>query len=110
MYGPLLREGVDTLHELIGEGEIEGERNRGRRIKMVTQAFPVGLRELASSFNEDEDEGMTGEKYILCERGRWLKLNKVTTKEFQSILKLALGKVSSQNHDVKLGIEGFDKN
>ena len=26
------------------------------------------------------------------------------------ILKLALGKVSSQNHDVKLGIEGFDKN
>jgi hypothetical protein len=110
VYGPLLREGVDTLHELMGEGEIEGERNRGRRIKMVTQAFPVGLRELASSFNEDEDAGMTGEKYILGEGGRWLKLNKVTTKELQLILKLALGKVSSQNHDVKLGIEGFDKN
>jgi hypothetical protein len=55
IYRPLLREGVESLHELMGEGEIEGERNRGRRIKMVIQAFPVGLRELASSFNEDDD-------------------------------------------------------
>ena len=95
IYRPLLREGVESLHELMGEGETEGERNRGLRIKMVIQAFPVGLRELASSFNEDEDAGMTGEKYILGEGGRWLKLSKVTTKELQLILKLALGKVSS---------------
>ena len=41
--------------------------------------------------------------------GRWLSLYKVTTRELQSILKVALSKVSTQNYNAKLGIEGFDK-
>ena len=65
----------------MGEGEIEGNRKRGRRIKMVMQASPAGLHELALSFNEDEDVGVTGENNVLAEKGGWLKLNKITAKE-----------------------------
>ena len=76
---------------------------------MVIQEFTVVLIELALSFKEDTvtDNNCTNNK--LNEKGRWLNLNKVTTKGLQSIFKVALGKVSSQNHDTKLGIDGFDK-
>ena len=109
VYRPLLAEGVETLHELVGEVEIEHDRNRLRRLRMVLQAFPAGLVELASTFNEDNNVD-TGVRYsIMGENQNWLNLNIVTTKELQSILKINLGKVSSQDHKTKLGIEDFDK-
>ena len=43
------------------------------------------------------------------ENNNWLDLNKVTAKELQLILKMNLGKVSSQNHIAKLGVAEFDK-
>ena len=109
VYRPLLREGVETLHELVGELEIEHDRNRLRRLRMVLQAFPAGLVELASTFNEDNNMGTGAEHNIMGENQNWLNLNKVTTKEMQSILKIILGKVSSQDHKTKLNIDEFDK-
>ena len=109
IYNPLLAEGIESLHELIGEIEIEHDRNRLRRLRMVSQAFPTGLIELASNFNENNNVDTNADNEIINECGTWLKLNKVTTKELQSILKLRLGKVSPQNHNVKLGINNFDK-
>ena len=41
--------------------------------------------------------------------GNWIELKQVNTKELQSILKVALGKISSQDHNAKLGIVNFDK-
>ena len=49
VYNPLFREGIENLHELVGEIEIEHDRNRLRRLRMVLQAFPAGLIELASN-------------------------------------------------------------
>ena len=109
VYRPLLGEGVETLHELVGEVEIEHDRNRLRRLRMVAQAFPAGLVELASTFNEDNNVDINAGYNIMGENGNWLKLNKITTKELQSILKINLGKVSSQDHKTKLGINEFDK-
>ena len=43
------------------------------------------------------------------ENKNWLDLNKITTKELQSILKINIGKVTSQDHKTKLGINEFDK-
>ena len=76
---------------------------------MLIQACTVELLELASSFNEDVNMDMNGASYISSEGENWLDLNKVTTKELQSIMQVALVKVSSQNQDARLGIEGFDK-
>ena len=109
MYGPLLRDGIETLHELIEEMEIEQNRNKLRRMRMVAQAFPAGLIELASSCNEYNNAQVHSIYNIMGENNNWLDLNKVTAKELQLILKIYLGKVSSQNHIVKLGIAEFDK-
>ena len=76
---------------------------------MVSQAFPAGLVELASTFNEDNNINIRAEYSIMGENHNWLDLNKVTTKVLQSILKINLGKVSSQDHKTKLGIDEFDK-
>ena len=43
----------NTLHNMVGEEEIEHDRNRQKRLKMVIQAFPVWLIKLASTFNEE---------------------------------------------------------
>ena len=91
VYRPLLREGVETLHELVGEVEIEHDRNRLRRLRMVTQAFPAGLVELASNFNEDNNVEINAGDNIMGKNGKWLNLNKITTKELQAILKIHLG-------------------
>ena len=109
VYMPLFREGVETLHELVGELEIEHDRNRLRRLGMVLQAFPAGLVELASTFNEDSNININTGYSIMGENRNWIDLSKVTTKELQIILKLNLGKISSQDHKTKLGIEDFDK-
>ena len=109
VYGPLLREGVETLHELVGEVEIEHDRNRLRRLRMVLKAFPVGLVELASSYNEDNNADINAGYIIMGENKNWLDLNKITTKEMQAILKINIGKVTSQDHKTKLGINDFDK-
>ena len=85
VYGPLLREGVETLHELVGEAEIEHDRNRLRRLRMVLKAFPVGLVELASNFNVDNNADINAGYIIMGELKNWLDLTKITTKDLQSI-------------------------
>ena len=57
VYRPLLREGVETLHELVGEEEIEHDRNIIKRIGLVSHAFSEEFIGLASNFNKDEDIG-----------------------------------------------------
>ena len=69
----------------------------------------MGLIELASLFNKYAYVDSTLGCFIIGKRGNWVNLDKVSTIEMQSILKVALNKVSSQNHNEKLGIEGFDK-
>ena len=100
---------METLHELVGEVEIEHDRNRLRRLRMVLKAFPVGLVELASSYNEDNNADINAGYIIMGENKNWLDLNKITTKEMQAILKINIGKVTSQDHNTKLGINDFNK-
>ena len=76
---------------------------------MDIKALPVGLLELASSFNEDANVTTCGISHIMSRGGNGIELKKVTTKDLQSILKVALGKVSSQDYKGKLEIDNFDK-
>ena len=101
VYRPLLEEGVETLHELIGDGEIEQDGNWMRRIRMVINTIPL-LLELASSFEEETTVEMGEVSNVLDDNGKWIKSDKISTKELQWILKYAMGKVSSQNFKTKL--------
>ena len=60
--------------------EIEQDRNRLRRLRMVSQAFPAGLVELASTFHEDNNVDTDVRYNIMDENKKWLNLNKVNTK------------------------------
>ena len=75
---------------------------------MVVINLPVGLIEYVASYNEDINDDTNGLSHLFLSDGRWKELNKVTTKELQCMLKTALGKVSSQDFDVKLEIENFN--
>jgi hypothetical protein len=109
VYGPLLREGIETLHELMVELEIEQDRNRLRRMRMVAQTFPASLKELAASGEEVNNVDVGTGYIIMGENENWLNLKNISAKELQSILKINLKKVSSQNHQAKLNIVEFDK-
>ena len=76
---------------------------------MVVINLPVGLIEYAASYNEDFNNDTNDISHLLLSDGNWKELSKVTTKELQGLLKNALGKVSSQDFNAKLGIDNFDK-
>ena len=76
VYRPLLREGVKTLHELAGEEEIEHDRNRLKRLRMVIKAFHPGKAELATTLNEDLNVKINLSCNEMGKNGNWLKLNK----------------------------------
>ena len=67
MNRPLLGEGVDTLHKLVLEEEIEYGSNRLKRLRMVIKAFPAGIVESASAFNEDTHTEANDGYYIMGE-------------------------------------------
>ena len=71
---------------------------------MIIGTIPHGILELALFFKE-----IGNVCTVINEQGIWIKLDKISTKDLQWILKHALGKVSNQNYEAKLGIEHFDK-
>ena len=76
---------------------------------MVVNTLHLGLLELASSFDEDTTGEMGEVSNVPDDNGRWIKLEQISTKELQWLLKYAMGMVSSQNFETKLGIDNFDK-
>ena len=109
LYTPLRNDGIEKLHELCTEEEIERERERLKRIRMVTVNFPVELIEIAGAYDENVNRDSLGLTHILMKDGSWKEIDKITTKELQWILKSALGKIESQDFCRKLGIDSFDK-
>ena len=109
VFTPQRNEWIEKLHELVNEEEVERDRNRLKRIRMVVINLPAGLIEYAASYNENVNDDTNDLSHLILSNGGWKELNKVTTKELQCELKNALGKVSSQNFNAKLDIESFDK-
>ena len=110
VYLPLQNEGIEKLYEICKEEETERERQRLKRIRLVIVNFPMEMIEIASSYNEDENEDSNELTHILEKDGTWKELKDITTKEIQKLLKAAMNKTTNQNHDAKLGIVNFDKN
>jgi zinc-binding in reverse transcriptase len=109
LYTPLRNEGIEKLHELCTEEEIERDRERLKRIRMVTVNFPVEMIEIAGTYDENVNRDSMGLSHILMRNGNWKEIDKITTKELQWTLKSALGKIESQDFCRKLGIDSFDK-
>ena len=68
------------------------------------------LIEIASTYNEDENEDPDEMTHILVKDETWKELKNITTREIQKLLKLAMNKTTKQDFSMKLGLENFDKN
>ena len=71
LYTPLRNDGIEKLHELCTEEEIERERERLKRIRMVTVNFPVELIEIAGAYDENVNRDSLGLTHILMKDGSW---------------------------------------
>jgi hypothetical protein len=97
------------LHKLCCEEETERERARLKRIGMVVVNIPSEMMEIAASYDETVNNDSMGLTHILTKLGMWMDKDKMTTKELQITLKIALSKTSSREFDLKLGTIGYDK-
>ena len=109
VYIPLRNEGVELLHELCCEEEIERERARLKRIRMVIVNFPSEMMEIAASYDENVNKDSLGLTHTLIKGEEWMEIGKVTTKVLQSTLKIITNKISNQDFDLKLGIINYNK-
>ena len=62
--------------------------------------------EMAGAYNEDENDNRM---IILNREGIQREFSRIATKELQQTLKVALGKIESQNYNQRLGIGSFNK-
>jgi hypothetical protein len=87
IYIPLRNDGVEFLHEICHEEEVERDRTKLKRIRMVIVNIQSEMVEIAATYNENENNDSMGLRYILTKGGKWMELNKITTKELQRTLK-----------------------
>jgi hypothetical protein len=76
---------------------------------MVYVNFPIEIIEIAASRDENVNEDSLGLTNILIKGEMWKELDKVTTTELQSTLKVTLNKVSSQDFNARLGTIDYNK-
>jgi hypothetical protein len=75
---------------MICEEETERENTKRIRIKIVNVSSEI--MEIAACYNERVNNDSLGLAHILTKGEVWMEMEKVTTKELQSILKAALNK------------------
>jgi hypothetical protein len=78
-----------------------------KKMKIIISAFPSNLIAIASNTNENTkfDEGLA---FINIDKGTRKEISKITTREFQNLLKIVLGKVETAEFRKRLNIENFD--
>jgi hypothetical protein len=89
VYIPLGNEGMKFLHEICDEEESERERAKLKRIGMVIVNIQSEMVEMAAIYNKNVNNDSTGLKYKLMKGEEWMELNKITTTDMQTILKVA---------------------
>jgi len=98
--------GVETIGDLIREYETEQDINLSKAMKIIISTIPNNLIEIANDRNEytSNDENL---RFLNVGNNERKKIQIITTKEFQVILKIVLGKVESANFEEKLSVTDF---
>jgi hypothetical protein len=104
-----IKEGIETFLDITIAAETEMCTSKSRRLESIIEAFPKYFRNTANNFNENinrKDEEIT---HFLKPDSSWVPIHEITTKELQSILKIALNKITEFEPENKLGIDLTDK-
>jgi hypothetical protein len=107
MANTLMKNGIDTLGELIQSYEYEMESRILKTMKLVLTTFPKKLKDIAKCFVEGLNSSAEPTRFILLENDEWKDIKTITVKEFQVLLKKAMNKVETLNVNDKLGIDNF---
>ena len=107
MLRALKRSGIESLGELISEYETEQDVNTNKTMRIILSAFPKNLTQIAENRNEYTacDENLI---FTNVGSNKRIELVKVTTSDFQIILKKILKKVEATDFKTKLVINNFD--
>jgi hypothetical protein len=109
MMKELSRKGIETLGELTQTMEYESDENQMKIMKMILGNFPKVLQNISKCYNEDINSNSQNLKYMMINTTARKKIEDITTKELQIILKIALKKIESQDFKKKLKIDEFEK-
>jgi hypothetical protein len=108
---PLTKAGIETLGELIQAYEHEQDEKINMAMKIIINSFPKSLINIVKCFNDEINDEIDGLKYLqILSPPMRMSIDVVTTKELQTLLKIALKKVEVLNVNTKLGIEDYDPN
>jgi hypothetical protein len=107
MLKAMKEEGIETLGELMRELESESDVNTIKKMRIIKSAFPKNLVELASKYDDSTNfnESLT---YLNINQNVRKEISKITTREFQSMLKDVLGKTEKMNFNKKLSVNNFE--
>ncbi len=99
--------GIESLGELVREYETELDENTCKKMKIITNAFPNNLLEIAAKNDEDTKYD---EHLINLNINTKIRKNifHITTRELQVTLKEVLGKVVKMDFNKKLSVDNFE--
>jgi hypothetical protein len=98
----------ENLLDLVRETETEIEIKRGRILEMILSNFPKEFRLLALNFDDNVNEVYNIIHEVKINNDKWIKLEDMSVKLMQPILKSELNKISKLDVKHKIGIEVYD--
>jgi len=103
------KEGMDTLLDVVTAAETEMCRKKCKRLEAIIDAFPKYFRNATNCFDENINSKEEIITHFLKADSCWVPIHDITTKDLQSILKIALNKTTIFEPGNKLGINLTDK-
>ena len=101
---------IHTLGDLMQAYEFEQSHNLNKIMKIIIKAFPPELVEITKYYKENTNCNRSFEYLMLDDRlASRIAICKVTTKNLQNVLKIAMNKVENIDFEEKLKINFFDK-
>jgi hypothetical protein len=98
----------ENLLELVREAETERDRKRSKTLEMILRNFPKEFRNIALSFDDEVNNISNTISEIRIKDDCWIKMEDLTVKQIQPILKTALNKVTQLDVKMKVGINNFE--
>ena len=89
---------------MVTQAETENNRNRSSRLEALIHAFPNYYRDVANSFNDDNNTRLDNVTHIMSIEQTWIPIGDITTKDLQWILKNALQRISDININPKIDL------
>ncbi len=105
IYEQLKNEGITSYLDLVLAAETEMVRSKCKIFEMFINVFPKYYRDVANSFDENINIRQDNITHILSEEGLWVRIEEITTKELQWLLKHAMNKIKAANFSSRIKIE-----